>query len=474
MQPSADADATTLLRRVTFDLTGLPPTAEEVEAFVDDPSPAAYRKQVDRLLGSPAFGERMAIYWLDLVRFADTVGYHGDQDHNISPYRDYVIDAFNDDMPFDQFTREQLAGDLLPDPTIDHNASRPATTDCCRRRTRAAFSRRSTWPSTRPTASATCPRCGWVPRSDAPSVTITSTILTRSRTSIRWSRFSRTSTRQQHFKVGSNALPTRRPPEIPVLAQWQQDRLASFQSQLAEHEMALLSSRVEDRAAIEQAIGEFQAELDSIRQSERLTMVTQAIEPREIRVLPRGNWLDDSGPIVQPAVPEFMGRLNPDGRRLNRLDLANWLVDVDKGVGGLTATRVRESALVSDVRTRHLLLLGRFRRPGRTTDPPGVARSACARIHRRRMERQTDDAAARPLADLSAKLGHDDRGAFRRSRQPLVCAAVPLSFAGRDGPRQRLAISGLLVSDVGGSSVKPVSTGRILSAPQFSHTALHT
>ena len=73
----------------------------------------AYQKAVDLLLASPAYGERMATYWLDLVRYADTVGYHGDQDHNISPYRDYVIDSFNDDLPLDQFTRQQLAGDLL-------------------------------------------------------------------------------------------------------------------------------------------------------------------------------------------------------------------------------------------------------------------------------------------------------------------------------------------------------------------------
>jgi len=117
--PAPDADRRTLIRRVTFDLTGLPPTPAEVRAFVNDDRPDAYQRLIDRLLASPSYGERMASYWLDLVRSADTVGYHGDQDHNISPYRDYVIDALNDDKPFDQFTREQLAGDLLPDPTIE-------------------------------------------------------------------------------------------------------------------------------------------------------------------------------------------------------------------------------------------------------------------------------------------------------------------------------------------------------------------
>lgn len=108
-----------LIRRAYFDLIGLPPTVEEVDQFLSDDSERAWENLIDRLLASPHFGERMAIYWLDLVRYADTVGYHGDQDVSVSPYRDYVIKAFNANMPFDQFTREQLAGDLLPNPTQD-------------------------------------------------------------------------------------------------------------------------------------------------------------------------------------------------------------------------------------------------------------------------------------------------------------------------------------------------------------------
>jgi mono/diheme cytochrome c family protein len=118
IQPAPEADHITLIRRLSFDLTGMPPTSAEVDAFVKDRSPDAYEKLVDRLLASPRYGERMAIYWLDLVRYADTVGYHGDQDVSQSPYRDYVIKAFNDNMPFDRFVREQLAGDLLPNATL--------------------------------------------------------------------------------------------------------------------------------------------------------------------------------------------------------------------------------------------------------------------------------------------------------------------------------------------------------------------
>ena len=117
LKPSSAADKTTLARRVTLDLTGLPPTPEQVEAFVADDSPDAYEKHVDELLRSPHYGERMAMPWLDAARYADTHGYHIDSHREMWRWRDWVIQAFNDNMPFDQFTVEQLAGDLLPDPT---------------------------------------------------------------------------------------------------------------------------------------------------------------------------------------------------------------------------------------------------------------------------------------------------------------------------------------------------------------------
>ncbi|QDT09107.1 DUF1553 domain-containing protein [Planctomycetes bacterium K23_9] len=115
--PAPLAEKSTLLRRLSLDLTGLPPTVQELKSFVADTSDNAYEKQVERLLESPHYGERMASSWLDAVRFADTVGFHGDQNLRNAPYRTYVIDSFNKNKPFDVFTREQIAGDLLPDPT---------------------------------------------------------------------------------------------------------------------------------------------------------------------------------------------------------------------------------------------------------------------------------------------------------------------------------------------------------------------
>ena len=116
--PSPEADRVTLIRRLSFDLTGLPPTPEQVKAFVEDKSDDAYGKLVDRLLASPAYGERMAAYWLDLVRYADSIGYHSDNPQNVWPYRDYVIRSFNENKPFDQFTIEQIAGDLFENATL--------------------------------------------------------------------------------------------------------------------------------------------------------------------------------------------------------------------------------------------------------------------------------------------------------------------------------------------------------------------
>src|SRR5262245_18468644 len=118
-QPAPPADRVTLIRRLYFDLIGLPPKPEDVDAFVKDQSPDAIGKLVDKLLDSKHFGERMAVYWLDLVRYADTGGYHSDNHRDVTPYRDYVINAFNANKRFDQFTIEQLAGDLLSNPTAD-------------------------------------------------------------------------------------------------------------------------------------------------------------------------------------------------------------------------------------------------------------------------------------------------------------------------------------------------------------------
>ena len=329
LSPSPDAGPVTLLRRLSFDLTGLPPTPAEVDQFQiswqSDPA-AGLASTVDRLLASPHFGEHLAVYWLDLVRYADTCGYHGDQDHNISPYRDYVIDAFNDNMPFDRFTREQLAGDLLPGSTIDQKIAtgynrllQTSHEGGVQPKEYLAiyFADRvrnlsNVWMG----ATVGCAQCH--DHKYDPYTTKDFYAL---------GAFFADIDEAQHFKAGTNSLPTKRPPEMTVHSKRERARLARLETLIAETREAGEKKRL-------------QAEQAALRKAARPTMITVAVEnPRPIRVLPRGNWLDESGPLVEPAFPEFLtrGRPKPPPGRLTRLDLARWLTDPEKGTGGLTA-----------------------------------------------------------------------------------------------------------------------------------------
>jgi len=123
MAPGPRASPETLIRRLAMNLTGLPPTIAEIDGFVSDPSPAAYSRAAERYLSSPAYGERMALDWLDLARYADTYGYQNDVERDVSPYRDWVIRAFNENLPYDQFLTWQLAGDLLPHATREQRVA---------------------------------------------------------------------------------------------------------------------------------------------------------------------------------------------------------------------------------------------------------------------------------------------------------------------------------------------------------------
>ena len=123
LSPAPRAPSDVLIRRLAFDLTGLPPTPDEIDAFLADRSPGAYERLVDGYLGSPAYGERMAMDWLDLARYADTYGYQNDVERDMSPYRDWVIHAFNQNLPYDQFLTWQLAGDLLPNATREQRVA---------------------------------------------------------------------------------------------------------------------------------------------------------------------------------------------------------------------------------------------------------------------------------------------------------------------------------------------------------------
>jgi len=332
---SSQTDARTLIRRLHFDLTGLPPTSEAVDAFCSDKSAPAYEKLVDRLLATEYFGERMAMYWLDLVRYADTVGYHGDQDHHASPYRDYVIDSFNRNVPFDRFTREQLAGDLLPRATTDQKIA-----TCYNRLLQTsheggvqpkeylaiyAADRVRNLSAVWMGSTAGCAQCH--DHKFDP-------FLTRDFYSL--AAFFADIDEEKHLRGGGgDTVPTRRAPEIPVFTHRERERLAELDARIAD--LIAQSKNTPRDESDKKRLSALEGERDALLKSQRLVMVTQALKsPRTVRVLPRGNWLDDSGPLVEPAIPAFLGKLKVDGRA-TRLDLANWLTDSKNGIGGLTA-----------------------------------------------------------------------------------------------------------------------------------------
>jgi hypothetical protein len=338
LKPSPDADRITLARRLYFDLIGLPPTPAEAEAFAKDTDPKAVEKLVDKLLASEHYGERMAAYWLDLVRYADTVGYHGDQDHHASPYRDYVIDAFNLNVPFDRFTREQLAGDLLRGAGEDQKIA-----SCYNRLLQTSHeggvqpkeylaiysadrvrNLSAVWMG----ATVGCAQCH---NHKFDPYTI--------KDHYALAAFFADVDEEKHLRgSGTDTVPTRRPPEVKVHTRRERERLAQLQETIGRLQVELGAAKDDDMVdALATRLADMEEERDRVRKAARLVMVTQAVSPRTIRVLPRGNWLDDSGEVVQPAIPEFLGKVGDGMARATRLDLANWLTDAKGGSGGLTA-----------------------------------------------------------------------------------------------------------------------------------------
>ncbi len=450
LAPSPDADRVTLIRRLNFDLTGLPPTPQEVATFVADADPRAYEETVDRLLDSEAYAERMAMYWLDLVRYADTVGYHGDQDHNISPYRDYVIDAFHENLPFDQFTREQLAGDLLKEASIDQKiasgynrllqTSHEGGVQPNEYLAIYAADRVRNVSSVWMGGTMGCCQCHDHKYDPYTTKDFYSMVA-----------FFADIDEAEHFTAGSNALPTARPPEMDVLSKRERQRVKDLEERIA----LLREGDTVDMATREGHVNELQQQLDQFRRGTRRTMITVAIEPREIRVLPRGNWLDESGPIVQPAIPAFLGQLDLGTRRATRPDLANWLTDVQQGDGGLTARVFANRFWYLLFGTGIANPLDDFGGQGEPPTHPELLDNLAVEFYesgwdvKHMMKLIVMSRAYRQSSSASPELRARDphnRLYARQSRFRLPAEMV------RDNA---LAISGLLVTDYGGASVNP-------------------
>ena len=456
LSPSPQADRVTLIRRLTFDLTGLPPTPEEVHRFLHDRSEMAYQRLVDRLLASPAYGERMAIYWLDLVRYADTVGYHGDQDHNISPYRDYVIDSFNDNKRFDDFTKEQLAGDLLPNSTIEQKiatgynrllqTSHEGGVQPKEYLAIYAADRVRNVSAVWMGGTLGCAQCHDHKYDPYTMHDFYSMVA-----------FFADIDEAQHFKRGSNDLPTARPPEISVADRVTRNRIEYLQVQAKRNP---------------QTAKPFLDEIHRLEASKRKSMITVALaEPRTIRVLPRGNWLDDSGPIVRPAIPAFLAKSLPEesGKQLTRLDLANWLTNKDEA--GLFTARVFVNRLWFLFMGQGLCSsLDDFGGQGQPPEHPELLDNLAwefvksgwdvKQIVRLIVSSQTYRQSSL-MSDAITERDPNNQLFARQSRFRLSSEMI------RDNA---LAISGLLVQQLGGPQRKTVSTGRLLSPLEFPGT----
>jgi len=317
LAPSPEADRRTLMRRVSFDLTGLPPTIDEVQAFLADDSPEAYEHLVDRLLASPRFGERMAMHWLDLARYADSDGYEKDGHRQMWPYRDWVIEAFNANMPFDQFTVEQLAGDLLPQPTRKQiiatafNRNNPTTSeagsDPDEFAAKYAVDRVNTMASVWLGLTMQCAEC-------------------------HDHKFDPLTTRDFYSLFAFfNQLPEvplyegpDAPPSIPVATPEQESALAELEHQIASLKAAL-AERQEPTDKQRQKLSALEAQAAAIRaEIPKVRVMQPTAQRRPTFILVRGDYRSQ-GDEVTPGIPAVFGVL-PEHEAADRLALARWLV----------------------------------------------------------------------------------------------------------------------------------------------------
>ena len=515
-KPASQADRRTLIRRLSFDLTGLPPTPQEVADFVNDPSPDAYAKVVDRLLHSPHYGERMAAQWLDVVRYADTIGYHSDVPRNVWPYRDWVIQSFNQNKRFDRFTIEQIAGDLLPDAnqetrvgsafnrlllSTEEGGAQPKdyeqrmltdrvraigtawlgqTTGCSQCHDHkfdpitmrdfyslgaffADIKELSVGKRENGMLVATSEQEGRLAQLDA-------VLSERKKT------FSLTEKEvneaQQHWLAALIANPVALPElaadskaddELKKVAQLVTDLLKKPEAEWDTKQKEAVQSYY--RRVVNTNLDAPQQDLIQA-ESERNTYydalpkcIVSVSDPqkRTVRILPRGNWMDETGEVVKPALPAFLVRPKPDGRELTRLDLAQWLVSRDNPLTARTVMNRMWKQFFGTGLSRVLDDLGAQGEP--PVNPELLDWLACEFVDSgwdvQHMVRlivlsETYQQVSTATKELAA-IDPNNRECARQTPFRLDAELV------RDNA---LAISGLLVPKIGGPSVKPYQPDR--------------
>ncbi|MCE9534221.1 MAG: PSD1 and planctomycete cytochrome C domain-containing protein [Planctomycetes bacterium] len=333
MSASPEADKAILFRRASLDLTGLPPTREELEFFLKDTSADAYEKAVDRLLQSPHYGEHQARWWLDMARYADTNGYEKDNRRTIWPYRDWVINAFNRDLPFDEFTIEQIAGDLLKDPTPEQKiatgfnrntmVNTEGGTDDEEFRVAAVIDRVNTTMAVWMGTTITCCQCH----------------------NHKYDPFTQREFYRLYAFYNHSADKGRsNDPEIPVPSSEEEDRKAASRFKMTRQALVVIGTNPLTRLALIRPVNESIISLQKLMGGIKptTTMVMQELpEPRETFIQIRGNHRNP-GEKVDAGTPRKLHPLVVQGRRDgNRLDLARWLVSPRNPlVGRVTMNRV--------------------------------------------------------------------------------------------------------------------------------------
>ena len=391
LKPSPEADRRTLIRRIYVDLLGLPPTSEEVTAFVNDTAPDAYTKLVDRVLKNPHYGERMAIGWLDVVRFADTIGYHSDNPHNVWPYRDWVIESFNKNKRFDRFTIEQVAGDLIEGANQETRVGSAfnrlllttqeggaqakdyeqrmltdrvravgaawmgQTTGCaqCHDHKFDPFSQRDFYSLGAFFADIQEPILG--SRGDGMVVGTAEELaqLAKLDAALAESKKALAAVQPQidAAQKAWEADVAGEKVELAELAELRKDSGASPEAlKNAQQIVALLKKPGEKVNAKQQqqvqdyfrtkVLQQFKTEQDAVVTAQKqrdafynplakCLVSVSTPQKRTVRILPRGNWMNETGEVMKPALPHYLPQTKIEGRELTRLDLAQWLVSKD-------------------------------------------------------------------------------------------------------------------------------------------------
>ena len=302
---SESAPRHVLVRRLSFDLRGLPPSIQEVNDFEDGSLEEAIKKMTEKFLSSKSFGERMAVNWLDLVRYADTNGYHADIQWKVSPYRDYIINAFNDNKPFDQFTIEQIAGDLLPESSIEQKV--------------AAGYNRLNMKSTE----FGIQDAEYLAKYAADRVRTTATTwlgVTLGCAECHDHKFDPFSIKDFYTFAAffADIKGVGYYPSAQKVGWGETIQVLNKQTRI---EIKALEEKTKNVQSDEN-LESLKKKIENLQKQSREMLATVSVKPRMTRIFPRGDWMDKSGEVVGPALPKFLSNQKVSSRK----DLAEWIV----------------------------------------------------------------------------------------------------------------------------------------------------